>query len=249
MVAPNGNGIAAPPANLTTLNIWDEMEADTTRRVEMTPGMPPNPPFLLDNQIFDHEVVNHVVPLNNIEIWELANMTNTAHPFHIHDIQFYILDIDGNAPPMNQRGRKDVILVERNQTVRFITKFEDFADPIIPYMYHCHILPHEDGGMMGQFTVVDLGTSVGVESEMQVINGIFPNPFSVQTRVNFHNETSHTYKVTLTDISGKEVRKYENFSDSELVIERKELNAGTYFLNIYQNEQEGLLESYQIVVQ
>jgi FtsP/CotA-like multicopper oxidase with cupredoxin domain len=38
-------------------------------------------------------------------------------------------------------------------TVRFITKFEDFADEDFPYMYHCHILPHEDGGMMGQFIV------------------------------------------------------------------------------------------------
>ena len=83
----------------------------------------------------------------------ITNNSGLAHPFHIHDIQFYILDRNGSPPPPNEQGLKDVVLVEANETVRFITKFEDFADAEVPYMYHCHILEHEDRGMMGQFTV------------------------------------------------------------------------------------------------
>ncbi len=64
------------------------------------------------------------------------------------------IDINGAAPPANMRGRKDVVLVPGgNGVVRFITKFEDFFNDTLPYMYHCHMLTHEDDGMMGQFVV------------------------------------------------------------------------------------------------
>ena len=76
------------------------------------------------------------------------------HPFHIHDVQFLILTRNGSAPPKNERGWKDVVLVNASETVRIIAQFSEYADPDIPYMYHCHILEHEDAGMMGQFVVV-----------------------------------------------------------------------------------------------
>ena len=64
------------------------------------------------------------------------------------------------------QGRKDVVLVPpMGGTVRFITKFEDFADEDTPYMYHCHMLSHEDDGMMGQFVVFDNATAVNEYGE------------------------------------------------------------------------------------
>ena len=57
--------------------------------------------------------------------------------------------------PANERGWKDSVIVGPHEIVRIIKRFEDFADPILPYMYHCHLLDHEDGGMMGQWTVID----------------------------------------------------------------------------------------------
>jgi FtsP/CotA-like multicopper oxidase with cupredoxin domain len=77
-----------------------------------------------------------------------------THPFHIHDIQFQILDRNGNPPAPGERGLKDTVRVHGGETVRVIARFEDYADPDRPYMYHCHILEHEDAGMMGQFVVV-----------------------------------------------------------------------------------------------
>ncbi len=94
------------------------------------------------------------VPLGDIEIWEIENATPLAHPFHIHDIQFRVLDRDGEPSLPHERGLKDTVLVDAGSVVRVIAEFADFADPKHPYMYHCHILEHEDAGMMGQFVVV-----------------------------------------------------------------------------------------------
>ena len=78
-----------------------------------------------------------------------------AHPFHVHDDSFQILSRDGSPPPAHELGWKDVVLVRPFGTARIIKRFHDYADPVNPYMFHCHILEHEDVGMMGQFVVVD----------------------------------------------------------------------------------------------
>ena len=50
-------------------------------------------------------------------------------------------------------GWRDVVLVRPFETVRIIKRFQDYDDGVNPYMFHCHILEHEDVGMMGQFVV------------------------------------------------------------------------------------------------
>ena len=98
--------------------------------------------------------IDFEVPLGSTEIWEIRNTSPFSHPFHIHGIQFRVLDRDG-APPLPQElGLKDTVLVDPGSVVRIVTKFSDYTDSKQPYMYHCHILEHEDAGMMGQFTVV-----------------------------------------------------------------------------------------------
>ena len=70
---------------------------------------------------------------------------------HLHDVQFQILDRNGRPPEPQERGRKDTVLVMPGDVVRIITRFDDYTGI---YMYHCHLLEHEDNGMMGQFEVV-----------------------------------------------------------------------------------------------
>ncbi|WP_432749127.1 multicopper oxidase domain-containing protein [Streptomyces anulatus] len=60
-----------------------------------------------------------------------------------------------------QRGRKDTVAVAMGSTVRIALRFDGPSDPDTPYMYHCHLLSHEDEGMMGQFVVVDEGQRAG----------------------------------------------------------------------------------------
>ena len=57
------------------------------------------------------------------------------------------------APYPNEKGLKDTVLLYGGETVEIAVKFDHIATKNYPYMYHCHILEHEDAGMMGQFTV------------------------------------------------------------------------------------------------
>jgi len=184
VVAPTANPVTNIPVSFAPLSPWNEASADVSRDMIFSLDTitllfsPVEGPFLINNQPFHMDSMNVVSYLNDIEVWRLINTTEVAHPFHIHDIQFYILDINGSPPPQGQHGQKDVVLVQPGDTVRFITQFETFADNNTPYMYHCHILHHEDEGMMGHFLVVD--TLAVALKDLDPIQNIFlsPNPTS-----------------------------------------------------------------------
>jgi blue copper oxidase len=181
-VAPTAEPVTTIPGNMTTHTPWAEADADTTRIITFMPvNMGPNAiagPFVFDMMPFDMMMINQYIPFDNVEIWELRNQSPIAHPFHIHDVQFYILSINGAPPPPHLQGRKDVVMVPGgNGVVRFITKFETFWSEEHPYMYHCHMLTHEDDGMMGQFLVMppaNVGT--GHEAVKASLLQAFPNP-------------------------------------------------------------------------
>ena len=98
--------------------------------------------------------IDEVVRLGDIEIWAVRNRGGQPHPFHVHLVQFQVLDRDGDPVTGAESGWKDTVLVHPGELVRIIMRFERYADPETPYMYHCHIMEHEDNGMMGQFLVV-----------------------------------------------------------------------------------------------
>ncbi len=148
VVEPTASPITTVPTSLTTQTRWTEAQATGTR-----PMLLSGPPYLINGASFDHELINETVALNSVEIWQLTNNSDLAHPFHLHDMHFFVLDRNGVSVGANESGPKDTVLVLPGETVRFVTKFLDFADPDKPYMYHCHILGHEDSGMMGQFVV------------------------------------------------------------------------------------------------
>lgn len=158
-------GASVPiPAKLSTLHRLKTEDSTATRRFTLDMGMmggmmgprmgPMGGMMAINGLAMDMRRIDFRVPVGNIEVWEILNRTPLAHPFHIHNTQFGILDRDGEAPGAHERGLKDTVLVDPGARVRLIMQFKDFADPQHPYMYHCHILEHEDGGMMGQFVVV-----------------------------------------------------------------------------------------------
>ena len=110
--------------------------------------------FSINGRRMDMNFINERITLNTTEIWEVTNNSPMMHPFHVHNGQFQILDRNGNPPPANEMGWKDTVRVGSGELVRIIMRFTDFVDEDNPYMYHCHILEHEDRGMMGQFVVV-----------------------------------------------------------------------------------------------
>ena len=120
-----------------------------------------NNPFVINGTPFAMDVINFEAQLGDIEVWQLTNNSPIGHPFHVHNTPFYLLDRNGVAPGPEEAGLKDVVFVPAMQSARIILQFNDFADPDMPYMYHCHMLVHEDGGMMGAFVVVDPAAGVG----------------------------------------------------------------------------------------
>ncbi|RSM48067.1 copper oxidase [Actinoplanes sp. ATCC 53533] len=111
----------------------------------------------INGQDMEMTRIDEVVPAGANEIWEIDN-TTYAHNFHIHEVSFRILDINGAAPPAYQQGPKDTVFIPKKAKARLSVRFGTYTDPVTPYMYHCHILRHEDKGMMGQFVVVKPGT-------------------------------------------------------------------------------------------
>lgn len=167
--------VLTTPTSLVTHNIPADGTEDANRSLLFTTQQNIVGPFLINGAPFDMNVINYTIPLGNREVWTLTNQTPIGHPFHIHDVQFYILDINGNPPPPELQGLNDVVLVPAGMgTVRFITEFLDFANDTVPYMYHCHMLTHEDDGMMGQFVVSDPNAGIGaIETDNFQL---FPNP-------------------------------------------------------------------------
>ncbi|WP_206314312.1 multicopper oxidase family protein [Streptomyces coryli] len=105
--------------------------------------------------------IDATVTRGSTEIWNVRNIDGTQHNFHVHDVQFRILELNGRRPPEHLRGPKDTVFVPGGTTVKLALSFTGPADPDVPYMYHCHLLAHEDGGMMGQFVVVEPGQGAG----------------------------------------------------------------------------------------
>lgn len=110
----------------------------------------------INGERMDMARIDEVVPAGAVEIWEVRGGGN-PHSFHIHDVAFRILDIDGEAPPAWLAGRKDTVYLQPGTRVRLVVEFGTDVDSEVPYMYHCHLLYHEDNGMMGQFVIVEPG--------------------------------------------------------------------------------------------
>ena len=148
----------ALPETLVKAPRLDAALAVRTRRFVMESRMGPammmgGSPHTINAKTMDLGRIDEVVRLGDVEIWQIDNPSGMAHPFHVHDVQFHILDRNGQKPHAGEQGLKDTVVSYPGQSVRIVVQFNDYADADTPYMYHCHILEHEDAGMMGQFTV------------------------------------------------------------------------------------------------
>lgn len=95
--------------------------------------------------------IDEEVRKGETEIWRVT-VDEQLHPFHIHGCSFRILTQDGSTPPAYAQGWKDMVHVDEGWS-EVLVRFDYEAPAGTPYMYHCHILEHEDCGMMGQFSV------------------------------------------------------------------------------------------------
>ena len=243
--AQNGNPVTTIPVTLATLSPWAAssatvnrfLEFDTLSAMFITPNLAEGP-FGINRELFDMDSINEIVYINDIEIWTLNNKTQVAHPFHIHDIQFYILDVNGGAVPNYERGQKDVVLVMPGDSVRFITQFTDFADDSVPYMYHCHVLHHEDEGMMGSFLVIDTLNPNSI-SEIPGASSfsIYPNPASDEIIFKLDDiKQGSTSTIIIYDLLGQVVFKSTS-ADPKITLDTQKWESGMYIAEVLQGKK------------
>src|SRR5699024_3720752 len=107
----------------------------------------------INGKQFDKDRIDLTQKKGETEVWEVYNkpddMGGMVHPYHIHGTQFKVISVNGEEPPAHLQGYKDTISLEPDDTVKLAVKFKEEG----VYMYHCHILEHEDNGMMGQVKV------------------------------------------------------------------------------------------------
>jgi FtsP/CotA-like multicopper oxidase with cupredoxin domain len=99
---------------------------------------------LINGKAMDMKRVDVSARLNTTEIWQVENVVAMDHPFHLHGFRFQVIDRDGVPEPYV--SWKDSVNVPKHGKVRVAVRFEDFPGR---WMFHCHILDHEDMGMMG----------------------------------------------------------------------------------------------------
>ena len=98
--------------------------------------------------------IDDVIKFGDTERWTLKSVTGW-HVFHVHQTQFQVLERNGRPPEPYEQGWEDTIFFKGSDTVTILARFNTYTNPEIPYMLHCHILDHEDTGMMSQFKIVD----------------------------------------------------------------------------------------------
>jgi blue copper oxidase len=98
--------------------------------------------------------IDFTAPRDQTLRWRISEGSDQMlHPVHLHGCQFRILSQDGKPPEAYRAGWKDVAPISAGGTAEILVRFPYAADRHAPYMAHCHILEHEDSGMMAQFTV------------------------------------------------------------------------------------------------
>jgi spore coat protein A, manganese oxidase len=166
---------SALPATLRSVPRITESSAVQTRRLtldEQTNMVAESQGMLLNKTPWHMPVTERPV-LGSTEIWEFVNLTDDVHPIHLHMVKFQILDrrrFDGfqymtagtlrytgpaMPPDANEMGWKDTVRVNAKTVTRIIVPFEGYAGR---YVWHCHILEHEDNEMMRPYEVVAAGS-------------------------------------------------------------------------------------------
>lgn len=203
----------------------------------------------------------------DIEDWEIYNTTADAHPIHLHLVHFQVLNtqkfntrkfVSGDpssiqllgtpaTPSEENSGWKDTYIVQPGEVARVRALFDKEG----LYVWHCHILSHEDYEMMRPFYVGEIPyemaahfeasseqiVEAGLEQEHLNSFEIAPNPMKYSTEIKFSLKQESDFSVLIYDLMGRELARpfTGNAGANELVMipfERQNLNPGAYICKI-----------------
>lgn len=116
--------------------------------------------------------VDEVITVGNRERWTITNEHHEPHNFHVHNSRFMIVSVAGEPPRENERGWKDTVYAAPHRPVVIDIEFGEETSETWPFMYHCHLLQHEDDGMMGQFLVTKPGATAPPEIDTPAVRAL-----------------------------------------------------------------------------
>ena len=156
---PNGSaqGAGVLPDKLAAIDRISESEITVDRSFHM--GDVRNfwefdPTWAINGVQFDMDRIDLTVRFGDTERWTLSS-DDGEHVFHLHQSQFQILAINGEPPPPEESGWEDSVLVNAEREVVIAARFNSYPAEDVPYLFHCHVLDHEDLGMMGQYLIAE----------------------------------------------------------------------------------------------
>ncbi|MFD6565067.1 multicopper oxidase family protein [Micromonospora profundi] len=110
---------------------------------------------LINGKVWDPDRIDAVIRHGATETWRITNVDTefggVNHTFHLHLVQFRVLDRNGRPPAPNERGLKDTVFIAPGDSVRVQATFRGHLGR---YVYHCHMLEHSAYGMMAQMKIV-----------------------------------------------------------------------------------------------
>jgi bilirubin oxidase len=154
VVDATADGVRELPTTLASNSLWAASDATNARTIKIT-DTGPGTPFTFDDQGYSMDHIAQTVVLDTVEAWNIQNGQIFGHSFHIHDVQFAIVERSSGPVAEYEKGWKDTFYIQIGEKVTFVAKFDDYASSEHPFMYHCHMANHEDEGLMGQFLVVE----------------------------------------------------------------------------------------------
>ena len=152
---PSGKPLPALPSKLRRIADLGPVKAKKrvvfSEKMSMAGGVH-SMKFLVNGRQFDMNRFDLTSRINEVELWDIVNESDMDHPFHIHGTQFQVIEFerDGQVTQAPYRAWRDIVNVRSGETAR-IKLVQHFKGP---RMFHCHILEHENAGMMGQLKVV-----------------------------------------------------------------------------------------------
>ena len=217
---------------------------------------------------FDEPITENI-KLNDTEIWEFYNTTVDEHPIHLHLVKFQVIShqkFTGDLDPvtkkltnirligqpqlynLDEKGWKDTHIVPAGEVTRVIAKFDRPGK----YVWHCHILSHEDHDMMRPFMVSETGDA-GVTSKAtpaasiaadQLQWTISPNPFNSNVTIGLNLPGAKKVSITLYDEKGRLVKQIysgdHTASFKQWTINGSNMASGVYFCEIMVNNRKFL---------
>jgi hypothetical protein len=185
--------------------------------------------------------IDEVIPFNKLEEWKFVNNTNNYHPMHVHGVLFQVYSRNGNtilAP--NDKGWKDTVLVNPNETVQTLVKFIDYSGT---YLLHCHNLEHEDDGMMLN---IEIDNPTNIENEDPSPNNFelsqnYPNPFNPSTTINYKLTIAGFVTISIFNLLGRKIETiftgHKSSGQHSIVYTNKSLASGTYIYELRMNDR------------